>query len=539
MDIVKRAINQNVALLRMKATRFAIYGVVIATCAVILATIGTDYVTDKAISIDGFWEAQKNSVALWVLDLMPFVFGFWGQKVSFIISNEVNTLVEEHTGELIKKTTDLERQAMHEATHDALTDLPNRILLRDRLEQSLLAATRGNHLVGLLILDVDSFKEINDVMGHDSGDLLLKHISVRLRELVRSTDTLSRLGGDEFAIVLSVVNNEKDVHEVCNKIQEAFSAPFQLNNMDLEVNASVGAAIFPKHGKDADSLLQKADIAMYVAKDEKRHFHIYDTHTDKSSSKRLSLLSQMRQAIINDEMELYYQPKVEACQHNVVGAEALIRWMHPDHGIVPPDEFIQLAEQSGLIINLTHWVIRKSAIQIENWRKRGIQLSVSVNLSPSSLLDTEFPDFMSGLLANHRLSRDALILEITETTLARDPELALNVLSRLQNLGLQISIDDFGTGYSSLAYMKNIPATELKIDRAFVEYMLEDESDMAIVKSTIDLAHNLRMKVVAEGVEKKDVASKLCELGCDVLQGYFFSRPLPLSDFEDWLNNDS
>lgn len=536
MESIASPMYGNVNPMRMRATRYSIFGAIIAGMAIIIATSVTGYLLTGDLDLVAFATAQKTNPALWILDGMPFFFAYWGQKVSLALTQNVNALVKGHTEELRKKTEALERQAMHDATHDPLTDLPNRMLLRDRLEQSLIGSAKTGDLVALLVLDLDRFKEINDTLGHHSGDRLLKQIAIRLREIVSATDTLARLGGDEFAILISSLTDKKDIFPILQKIQRIFANPFVLSNLSLDVQSSIGVAIAPEHGKDMETLLQRADIAMYVAKEGRKSFHVYAADLDKHNSKRLSLIAQLRQAIETGDMRLHFQPKIESSTGDVQGVEALIRWSHPEFGMVPPDEFIHLAEQSGLINELTHWVLRNAAEQCALWRTDNLLLNVAVNLSPSSLLDPEFPDFMAGLLADQSLPCGSLTLEITETTLVRDPDLAMAVLNQLAALGIAISIDDFGTGYSSLAYLKKMPAAELKIDKTFVQDMLEDDSDAAIVRATIDLAHNLGMRVVAEGVESEAMAQALKTLNCDTLQGFLFSKPLAVDAFETWIH---
>lgn len=535
MTLAGTPLNNSLRVLRSKATKHSVWGVGIALGAIGIATLVTSYYMTGEISIQGCLTAQSSNAALWILDGMPFVFAFWGQYVSTLMADSVDTLVRDHTADLQRKTEALERQAMHDATHDPLTDLPNRILLRDRLEQALLSSLRNRENMALLVLDLDRFKEINDTLGHHNGDRLLKQIAVRLREVVFSTDTLARLGGDEFAILLPSLASEDDLSTVVQKIQRSFDAPFVINKMSLEVQTSIGISLAPRHGMDVDTLLQRADVAMYAAKEDKRHFYIYDAGMDKHSSRRLSLLAQLRQAIASGDLCLHYQPKISAVDNRVLGVEALVRWDHQEFGLVPPDEFIHLAEQSGLIIELSRWVLRTAVAQCMRWHGQGRDLGVAINLSPATLLDPEFPDFMAGLKAAYRLPPGKVTLEITESSLVRDPDLAMQVLKQLASLGMSISIDDFGTGYSSLAYMKRMPASELKIDKTFVMDMLANESDAAIVRATIDLAHNLGLKVVAEGVENQETAQALARFGCDVLQGFRFSRALPLQRFEAWL----
>ena len=520
---------------KSQVTRYSTLGIAISACAVFIATLITSYIQTGSMSIANLLSAQRTNPALWILDTIPFALIFMGKYVNALMACSVNSLFHKHSADMQRKTEAIESQAMHDATHDSLTGLPNRLLFRDRLEQALLGTRRKQHLLALLVLDLDRFKEINDTLGHRSGDRLLKQIAVRLKEVVLPTDTLARLGGDEFAILLPSLDSEDDIQDAVKKIQRSFSTPFVINRMSLDVQASIGISLSPKHGLDVDTLLQRADVAMYVAKDNKRHFYIYDPRVDKHSNWRLSLLGQLRQAIANEDLQLHYQPKVAADTGQVQGVEALVRWNHHQFGLVSPDEFVHLAEQSGLIIEMTRWVMRTAVDQIMSWQAQGRNLGIAVNLSPSALLDPEFPDFMAGQLASWKLPPGTLTLEITESTLVKDPERALEVLDQLANQGIAISIDDFGTGYSSLAYLKKMSASELKIDKAFVSEMLTSESDAAIVQATIDLAHNLDLKVVAEGVENAETARALAQLKCDSLQGYHFCPPLPSDQVNEWL----
>jgi len=522
-------------LMRSEATKFSIFGILIAACAIFIATLITSYLQNGAVDIGSLVTAQRTNPALWVLNVLPLVFLFLGKYVNTLLTDSVSALFHKHTADMQRKTEALESQAMHDAAHDPLTGLPNRLLFRDRLEQAMLSARRKKCLLALLVLDLDRFKEINDTLGHHSGDRLLKQIAVRLREVVFPTDTLARLGGDEFAILLSSLDKEDEILNAVTKIQRSFSTPFVIDKMRLDVQASIGISLSPKHGHDVDTLLQRADVAMYVAKEKKCRFYIYDPCIDKHSSWRLSLLAQLRQAITNGDLQLHYQPKVAADTGHVHGVEALVRWNHQKFGMISPDEFIHLAEQSGLIIELTRWVMRTAVDQIMFWHTQGRNLGIAVNLSPSTLLDPEFPDFMAGQLASWKLPPGTLTLEITESTLVKDPDLALKVLNNLACQGISVSIDDFGTGYSSLAYLKKMSASELKIDKAFVTEMLTSESDAAIVQATIDLAHNLGLKVVAEGVENAETARALAQLRCDSLQGFHFCPPLPADQVNGWL----
>jgi diguanylate cyclase (GGDEF)-like protein len=523
--------------MKSRVSRYAVYGTMIALTAIFAATLLNAYFQTGGITPMALLEAQKNNATLWILDAMPFIFAFWGQQVSSIMAYEASTMVIDQTNELRTQTAALEYQAMHDATHDQLTDLPNRVLLRDRLDQAIHVGMREDRKLALFILDLDGFKEVNDTLGHYSGDRLLKHVALRLRAVVRGSDTLSRLGGDEFAILLPVIKENSDVIVVLKKIQNAFQTPFMLDGLKLEVQASIGVAVFPDHGTDVDTIMQRADVAMYAAKQNNQGYIIYSTDYDKHSPRRLTLMGELRQAIDNDELLLHFQPKINIRTNTVTGAEALVRWQHPQHGFMSPDEFIPLAERTGLIKPLSMWVLKRAIEQALIWHGNKLKLNIAINISPSTLHDMELPDAITGLLASYTLAPHHITFEITEGSIIKDPARALEILTRLANMGIRISIDDFGTGYSSLAYLKKMPASEVKIDKSFVLDMLENENDAAIVRATIDLAHNLGMKVVAEGVENKETADCLAELGCDILQGFYFSKPLAPREFLNWIGD--
>lgn len=534
MDIMGQTLQYNVKLMKSRVTKYAVFGVLIAGIAVIVATLATSFMNTGTVSLEGIFQAQKSNMTLWVLDVMPFIFAFWGQYVSSKIVYEASSMVVDQTQELRQQTAVLEHQAMHDATHDSLTDLPNRVLLCDRLEQAISHAQRSQQILAFIILDLDRFKEINDTLGHYNGDLLLKQVAARLQRVVRQSDTLARLGGDEFGILLPAINRREDIYTVIKKIQKAFKSPFRMEGLTLDVQASIGGVLYPEHGKDIDTILQRADVAMYVAKQDNRGFTIYTTKMDKHSPRRLTLMGELRQAFDRNELELYYQPKISIDNERVGGVEALVRWNHPVHGFMTPDEFIPLAERSGLIKQLSWWVLQNALSQTVLWHEKGIDIGVAVNISPYILLDPELPEAIIGLLSSHKLPKGTLTLEITETSVLKDPDLALEILLRLADMGIIISIDDFGTGYSSLSYLRKMPASEVKIDKSFVIDMLKNDNDAVIVRATIDLAHNLGMKVVAEGVENKEIAARLKELKCDILQGYYYSRPLAVEDFSKW-----
>lgn len=531
---ISQILSDNVRLLKGKATRPAIYGVAIAVGAIVVASTLVSFINYGEITLEGIIAAQRGNVALWALDLMPFIFAFWGQYVSSVIAYEAGAMVIDQTQDLRTKTTALEYQAMHDATHDALTDLPNRVLLRDRLQQAIHSAQREKRALAVLLLDLNHFKDINETLGHYQGDRLLKHVANRLKHVVREADTLARLGGDEFAIILNPLTSLKDVHTVVNKIQNALAPPYTLDSLKIDVEASIGAALFPEHGTDADTLLQRTDVAMYAAKQEKKSFVLYSEKLDQQSPHRLTLMSELREAIKNDELSLRFQPIVSNRTNGVHEVEVLVRWDHKVHGTMTPDEFIPMAERTGLIYPITQWVFKHALIQQAAWRAIGLDVGIAVNISAQTLLDPEFPDQVTGLIAAYDLPPHRLTLEITESSIMFDQELALHILGRFADMGVRIAIDDFGTGYSSLSYLKKLPVSHLKIDKSFVLDMLENDNDAIIVKATIDLGHNLGLQVIAEGVENAPTLELLKQRGCDAMQGYHINYPLRGEDFAPW-----
>jgi diguanylate cyclase (GGDEF)-like protein len=433
-----------------------------------------------------------------------------------------------------------EHQIMFQSTHDALTGLPNRSHFLSRVSHTIAASKRldvkneSGPSVGMIVMDVDRFKDVNDTLGHNFGDQLLVEIGRRLEHTIGSSDKVARLGGDEFAVRFT----NADATDIAARVGTAFHAPFVLGDVSIEVNASLGIAIYPDHAGDADTLMKRADIAMYEAKKNQAGVAVYDSGRDEHSLRRLSLMMELRQAIAGDELELYYQPKIDIATARVVHAEALVRWNHPKHGVMRPDEFIPLAEQSGKIGLITKWVIRKAIAQCAIWRRDGLDLTVAVNLSALDLFDSELPTFISGLLSDAALPPEKIVLEITESAVMKDAAYAQKILADLKRRGLCLAIDDFGTGYSSLAHLKRLPVDELKIDKSFVQNLTESAADdLVIVRSTIELGHNMGLVVIAEGVETAESWRILKRLGCDMAQGYYMSPPLAVDAIGDWFRS--
>ena len=424
----------------------------------------------------------------------------------------------------------------HQASHDALTELPNRTLLQERLADALRASARDDAPLALLLLDLDHFKEVNDALGHHAGDGLLRQVGPRLHSALCASDTVARLGGDEFAVLLPGADAAA-AGAVGGAILAALEPPFEVAGRVVEVRASVGAALAPAHGTAAEDLLRRADVAMYMAKRGQRGYALYDPAQDTHTPERFTLIQELRQAIGDGGLILHFQPQVLLGSGRGCGMEALVRWPHPTRGLIPPDEFVPLAEQTGLIVPLTRWVLETALHRCAAWQRAGHQFGVAVNLAMSSLHDAQLPNTVAALVERAGIAPGNLTLEITEGGLMADPARAMAVLTRLDSLGVQIAIDDFGTGYSSLSYLKRMPVDELKIDRSFVLGMGagQVDKDLAIVRSVIALGRALELRVVAEGVETAEALELVRDAGCDVVQGYHLSRPLPPLQLEHWL----
>jgi diguanylate cyclase (GGDEF)-like protein len=421
---------------------------------------------------------------------------------------------------------------------DPLTGLPNRALFNDRIGQAVRAAERSKGQLAVLTMDLDRFKHVNDTLGHHMGDLLLREVAYRLhRALQRRTDTVARLGGDEFAVLLPTEGVD-GAKLVARKIVEVLSEPLTIEGHLVDVGASTGIAVYPEHGEDADTLMRRADVAMYSAKRAGTGFEIYDSRHDQNTPARLSLLGELRHAVEHDQLGLLFQPRINLSARTASSAEALVRWHHPERGIVLPERFVPFAEQTGYIKAVTRWVLNSVFQQCAAWHACGIDLRISVNISARDLHTPDFPRSLAELAGAHGMKPDAISLEVTESAVMEDPAHALEILERLHAMDVRLAIDDFGTGYSSLAYLKRLPVDELKIDKSFVMGLVRDRDDAAIVRATIDLAHHMGLTVTAEGVEEASVLETLRRLGCDQAQGNFISPPLPAAGLERWIRQE-
>jgi len=427
------------------------------------------------------------------------------------------------------------KQLRYLATHDALTGLPNRVLMDDRISQSIGVAHRLEQVFAVLMLDLDRFKMVNDSLGHRAGDELLKEVSLRLKSVVREVDSVTRLGGDEFVVIVAPGSEPNAAHQVAARIIEAMRPPVRIADVEIHTSASVGIAFYPNDGADIETLLARADAAMYSAKERGRNaVQCFMPGMDTATQEKMRLENDMRIALEQNQFELHYQPKVNTATGVMHGAEALLRWHHPVRGAIPPAEFIPIAEESGLIESLGGWVVREACLQARAWQDQGLPpIRVAVNLSPSQFRQGNIVAIIREALQDARLEPQFLEVELTESTVMSDPEESIVILEELSGMGVLVSVDDFGTGYSSMSYLRRLPIDKLKIDRSFISEVASRSEDALIVRAIVSLAHSLRLKVVAEGVESPEQLEFLKTLGCDQYQGYYYSAALSASQFEE------
>ena len=454
------------------------------------------------------------------------------QRVAFAVSMYLLTALI--MSGAIRELLELRKQREYQLFHDLLTGLPNRALLIERLQQQLLRQPRTGESVAVLVMDLTDFKAVNDSLGHDVGDNLLRQVGPRLTASLRAADTIARLGGDEFAILLPGTD-ETGAARVAQKMLAALEQAFPLEGEALDIGASVGVAVAPAHATQADQLLSRADVAMYAAKGSLSGLAVFSAEHERDSAGRLALMSDLRRAVDEGELVLYYQPQIDLRTGGITSVEALVRWMHPKRGLVGPDEFIPLAERTGLIKRLTRTVLTEAIRQARAWELAGLRVPIAVNLSMRNIHDPQLPQTIAQLLQRWDARPDLLRLEMTETVLAADPERALQTMDSLRAMGVHIALDDFGIGYSSLAYLNRLPLDEIKIDRSFVIGMIDDESSATIVRATVELGHGLGYAVVAEGVENTETRQRLSALGCDAIQGFLVARPMPADQTAEWI----
>ena len=509
-------------------------------------------------SLAPYLTLQLNLLALTILGALVFIVGsiFTARRITQPLTALVNTaelLEKGDYSEVIRsnghdeighlgRTFDRMREAISErerkisklAYWDELTQLPNRAFFTDQLHKFADNYSKNHQTFSVLMLDLDRFKHVNDVLGHSAADNLLTGVAHRLKQNCKSeNDIVARIGGDEFGIILANTNATLAL-EVAQRLQSALETPIALNDSFVDLSAGVGIANYPEHTKDIEILLSRAEIAMYAAKNSSSGISVYHVGLDVAHEENLSLVSEIRTAVEQNQLSLYVQPKIDFATGKLLAVEALVRWNHPERGLIFPDMFIPFAEKTGHISKISYWMLCEAARYAALWQRQGLDMTLAVNLSARDLIDIELPNKLKEILAEHKLSANSLSLEITESSIMDDPARALDTIERIAKMGIQLSIDDFGTGYSSLAYLKRLPVNELKIDKSFVMNIEHDHDDVTIVKSTIELGHNLGLKVVAEGIENKNAWNILNAMGCDYGQGYFMSKPMPASKLLDW-----
>lgn len=467
-----------------------------------------------------------STVAIVIENAMTF------QKLE--MTNQTMSDYQLRQEKLNKQLKDNSHELEQLSLYDTLTSLPNRSLFQDRMRQHIAHASNNQQNIGLLLVDLDNFKEINDTLGHENGDKLLKLIGKRFSENLLPDETLSRLGGDEFVFILPC----KDQRQTLSRgydILELLNTPFSINKIEIAISASVGASVYPEHGENTSELLRHTDSAMYHAKDIKLGIHLYDPDIVNKSTFQLTMTTDLHKALEENAFQLYYQPKIHLEDDRLISVEALGRWEHPQLGFIPPNIFVEALEQTGQIDRYTKWAIRNALFQINSWKETGHDIKIAVNISTLTLTHADFIQFLKETIIDSKLG-NSLIFEITENLFFAEYDHLSETLKTIRELGIILSIDDFGTGHSSLSRLKKLPVSELKIDCSFVMEMIEDPDDEVIVKSTIDLSHNLGLTVVAEGVENKETYDRLKELGCDTVQGYYISKPLPIKLFNEFLS---
>lgn len=511
----------------------SLYGLGIGLASVFIASSIIGFQLTGSLSLYGMSMAHDGHIGLRFLYLMPFVLAFWGQYSSKRMATQAGKLIKHKVDEFQRIKSSWKIKSHHDVTHDPMTGLSNRLAFYNQLKESITLSNRSGEKLVLLSIDLDNFKDINSNYGHNCGDELLTCVAARLKNLLPDSDWISRTGGDEFSI-LSRTGCRDVALDIAERIIQSFDSPFTLDDKRVAIRGSIGIAL-NGHNETADELMQKAEVAMHAAKQDSRGYVMYSSDLKADNRRQLALLADLKQAIEEEKLSLYYQPKIDIKSKSICAVEALIRWQHDELGFISPEEFIPLAEHNRLITPITRWVIQTGMHKMRKWIDQGLEIDMCLNISTRDLEEPDLPGEIGQMLCELNLNPAQFTLEITENSIMNDPQQSLNVIRELSELGLQISIDDFGTGYSSLTYLSQLSANELKIDRSFVMGMNEREQDATIVKATIDLAHNLNMHVTAEGIEDDACLHRLDYWGCDVGQGYYFSPPLTEFELDKWL----
>lgn len=532
MERIKHTFEINARILKSKVSKFAYMGLGIAIAAICIATLAVAYQLNGQISIDSLISAQRSNVALWMLDISPILFMFWGQSISSLMSYTASAMIMDQTQELRLQTNELASRSEYDSSHDPLTDLPNRILFVDRLNQTITSLKSQKGLIAVIAINIDNFKDLNSGFGNYNADRLLKQFAQRLKSTIDDSYTVARFSGDDFAILCHNLEKHEQAYLLTKKIQKAVAIHFALEDVIIDITATAGIAFYPEHGKDADTLIQRANLAIYSAKQSGKEFAVYNTSMDKGSPNRLILMSELKKAIDGDQLLVYYQPKVDLQTGKINGCEALLRWEHPTFGMMDAGKFIPVAERTGLIKALSLYVMKQTIEQASTWHKKGLNIEISINLSAVDIIDVELPYTIESLLNIYDLPARYVQIELIESTNLSDQSRAVDIITRLASLGIKISIDDFGTGYSSFVYLTSLPIHEIKIDKSFILTIQDNEKKRDTVDAIIKLAVALKLSVVAEGVETLAQLNILKSLNCPTAQGFYFSRAVDADSLE-------
>lgn len=532
MERIKHTFENNARILKSRVSKFAYLGLAISIAAIAIATIAVTYQMDGYLSLDGAVKAQTTNIALWVLDASPILFMFWGQSISSVMSYTASAMVMDQTQELRLQTSEMASRSEHDSSHDALTDLPNRTLFVDRLNEAINAPGKKKGLIVVIIMNIDNFKDLNSGFGNYNADRFLKQFAQRLKNTIDKSMAIARFGSDEFAVFCSTLEHEEQAYQLTNRVQKAVAIHYVLDDVIIDITATAGIAFYPQHGKDADTLIQRANVAIYNAKQDGKKVAVYETSMDKGSPNRLILMSELKKAMDGEQLVVHYQPVVELKTGKIKSCEALVRWEHPTFGMMNAEKFVPIAERTGLIKTLSLYVLKQVIEQISKWRKKGVNIEVAINLSAVDIIDSELPYTIERLLKQHHVPANYLTIELIESTNLSDQNRAVEVINNLASLGIKIAIDDFGTGYSSFVYLTNLPIHGIKIDKSFILAINESEKNRNTVDAIIKLASALKLSIVAEGIEVESQLNTLKNLDCTNGQGFYFSKALDAESFE-------
>ncbi len=527
-------LENNVKLLSSPVNKYTVISLVISLFTIGLATCLLSYQMTGRMDIDGVILAQKSNIALWFLDLTPFIYSIMGQSMGNVMAYKASAMVLEQTNELSQLAESLEEEIKFKLTHDALTGLPNRTLFSEELDKVIADYKKDKNKFSVIVFNINGFKDINDAFGEMGGNLVLVEVAQRLNNCCDENNKLSRIHNDEFVLIVKNIQTEKDAVDFIAKINKRMSSDFHIREKNIQLSLTAGIYTRSDEDKDADTVLHHVSVAASHAKNQGKTYAFYEDKLDEKLSNKLFMTRELKHAIANGDLKVFFQPKIQLETSQVLGAEALARWEHPDFGKVPPEHFVALAEETGLINHLTFYILDKVFKQLKEWQDQEYPYAVSINISIINVIDSNFPSIVDGLLRKHQVTPEKITFEIVESAYMDNAEKALDVIQSIANLGIKFSIDDFGTGYSSFTYLVNLPVSEIKIDKSFILNMMRDKKKYSIVEVIIHLGKSLGLNVVAEGIEDVAIVKELIKLKCGIGQGFYFSRPLHNNGFIDY-----